>query len=111
MSKLASGWIGPVFDYVADWLAPALSRLNEHDTDLGFVTPDGLACSYGLAGDYEIEHRGKPGRSLNFQARASLGDIPNHARDRMVSEKDFPGLQHSSSRRWLPSIHERFSSL
>ena len=91
--------------------APALSRLNEHDTDLGFVTPDGLACSDGLAGDYEVEHRGKPGRSLNLQASATLGDIPNRARHRMVSEKDFPGLQHPSPRRWLPSIHERFSPL
>jgi hypothetical protein len=25
----------------------------------------------------------------------------------MFSEKDFPGLQHSPTRRWLPSIHER----
>ena len=92
-------------------LALALFRLNEHDTDLGLITPDGLACSGRLARDYEIEHRGNAGCSLNFQARASLGDIPNHARDRMLSEKDFPGLQHSTTRRWLPSIHERLSSL
>jgi hypothetical protein len=85
--------------------------LNEHDADLGVVTPDGFACSDGLAGKYEIEYRGNAGRSLNFQARAPLGDIPNRARDRMLSEKDFPGLQYSPSRRRLPSIHERFSSL
>jgi hypothetical protein len=79
--------------------------LDEHDTDLGFVTPDGLASSDGLAGDCEIEDCGNADRSLNFQARTSLGDIPNRARDRMISEKDFPGLQYSSSRRLLPSIH------
>jgi hypothetical protein len=67
-------------------VSAALPRVDEHDTDLGVVTPDGLACSDGLAGDYEIEHRGNAGRSLNFQARASLGDIPNHTRDRMLSE-------------------------
>ena len=95
---------------VMERLAFTLFRLNEHDTDLGVVTPDGLACSDGLAGEYEIEHRGNAGRSLNFQARASLGNIPNRARDRMLSEKDFPGLQHSPSRRRLTSIHERISS-
>ena len=35
---------------VTERLAFALFRLNEHDADLCLVTPDGLACSDGLAG-------------------------------------------------------------
>jgi hypothetical protein len=31
--------------------AAALFLLNEHDPDLGIVSPDGLACSDGLACD------------------------------------------------------------
>jgi hypothetical protein len=31
--------------------AAALFPLNEHDPDLGIVSPDGLACSDGLACD------------------------------------------------------------
>jgi hypothetical protein len=76
--------------------------LNEHDPNLGIVTPDGLAFSGGLARKSEIEHRGNAGRRLNLQARASVGNIPNRARDRMYSEKNFPGLQHSPSRWRLP---------
>jgi hypothetical protein len=55
----------------------------------------------------ENEYRGNVGRGLNLQASAGLCDIPNGARDRMYSEKGFPGLQHAPSRRRLPSIHER----
>jgi hypothetical protein len=40
----------------------------------------------------EIEYCGNTSRGLNLQARASLGHIPNRARDRMFSEKDLPGL-------------------
>jgi hypothetical protein len=83
----------------------ALFPLNEHDPDLGLVTPDDFACSCGLVRDYKLESRGNPARGLNLQARAGLGDIPNRARDGMFSEKNLPGLQNSPSRRWLPSIH------
>ena len=44
---------------------------------------------------------------MNLQARASLGHIPDRAGNRMLSEKDFPGLQYTPSRWRLPSIHER----
>jgi hypothetical protein len=77
---------------VREAVAWALFRVNEHDADLGVVTPDGLASSGRLAGEYKIEHRGNADRRLNFQARASIGDIPNRARDRMLPEKNFPGL-------------------
>jgi hypothetical protein len=73
-------------------LALALFRSNEHDADLGVVTPDGLACSDGPAREYKIEHRRNAGRRLNSQAGASVGDIPNRARDNILSEKDLPGL-------------------
>jgi hypothetical protein len=76
----------------AERLVLALFRSNEHDADLGVVTPDGLARSDGPASDYEVEHRGNASRSLNSQARASLRVIPNRARDNILSEKDLPGL-------------------
>jgi hypothetical protein len=87
-------------------LPRALFPLNEHDTDLGFVTPDSLARPGRLACEYEIKYFRNADRSLNFQTRASLGHIPNRARDRMLPEKDLPGLQHSPSRRWLASFHK-----
>lgn len=87
-------------------LARALFPFDEHDTDLGIVTPDSLAFPGRLAGEYEVKYFRNADRSLNFQARASLGHIPNRARDWMRPEKDLPGLQHSPSRRWLASFHE-----
>jgi hypothetical protein len=93
----------PCADYGT--VSAALFPVDEFDPDLGIVAPDGLACSGGLACESEIEHRGNAGRSLNLQARASLGNIPNRAGDRMYSEKNFPGLQHSPTCRRLPSFH------
>jgi hypothetical protein len=84
--------------------------LNESDTDLGIVTPDSLACSSdcGLARPYKIERKGNAGCGLKLKASAYLGDIPNRAWDRVLSEKDFAGLQHTLSRSRLPSVHERY---
>jgi hypothetical protein len=36
-------------DIFSAWTIAALFPLNEHDADLGIVSPDGLACSDGLA--------------------------------------------------------------
>jgi len=80
--------------------------LNKLDPELGFVTPDDLACSSGLICQYDFKLHRNAGCCLNLEARAGLGEITNRAWDRMLSEKDFPGLQHSPSRRWLPFIHE-----
>ena len=93
-------------------LALALFRLNEHDPNLGVVTPDGLACSDGrFARPLEIKYCGNASRGLNLQASAGLGEAPNYARDRMLSEKDLPGLQQTPSRRRLPSVQRALPTL
>ena len=44
----------------------ALPPLNEHDPDLGVVTPDDLACSSRMASLNELEHPGNAGCGLNL---------------------------------------------
>ena len=46
--------------------------LNEHDPDLGIVTPDRLACSSGVTSLHEDENRGNAGCGLNLEASAGL---------------------------------------
>jgi hypothetical protein len=83
-----------------------LFPFDKHDPNLSVVTPDGLACSRGLVSEYEIKDLRNAHSSLDFQTRASLGHIPNRTGNRMFSEKDFPGFQHSPSRRRLASLYE-----
>jgi hypothetical protein len=84
--------------------AGGLFLLNELDPELGLVKPNDLACSSGLIFQYNFELRRNAGRGLNLQARAGPGEIPNCARDRMLSEKDLPGFQQTPARWRLPSV-------
>jgi hypothetical protein len=45
---------------------------NEHDPDLGIVTPDRLACSSGVTSLDEGENSGNAGCGLNLEACAGL---------------------------------------
>jgi hypothetical protein len=75
-----------------------LFLLSELDPELGLVKPNDFACSSGLIFQHNFELRRNAGRGLNFQARAGPGEIPNCARDWMLSEKDLPGFQQTPAR-------------
>ena len=75
---------------ITELLAVRLFPLNEHDPDLGIVTPDRLAGSSRMTTLDENEHRGNVDRVLNLQASASLRYILNGARNWTCSDKDFP---------------------
>ena len=67
-----------------------LSLPSELDPELGLVKPNDFACSSGPIFQHNFELRRNAGRGLNLQARAGPGEIPNCARDGMLSEKTFP---------------------
>jgi hypothetical protein len=81
-----------------------LFLLSELDPKLGLVKPNDFACSSGLIFQHNFEIRRNTGRGLNLQARAVPGEIPNCARDGMLSEKDLPGFQQTPARWLLPSV-------